>query len=174
MQRKTGRLLPGMPTVRRGIAQFALIAAFAIMSAPASAASGAFANLDGSWTGNGTLRPGDNPAERIRCNAHYRPIGDHEINLQLRCASDSYKFDLTGRFTADDRNQISGDWTEHSRGVSGAIMGGAIGDRVQVRAESPGFVADLVLVTRGRRQSVTINSQAAGQPVKASISLSRH
>ena len=40
-------------------------------------------------------------------------------------------------------------------------------------AEFP-FSADLVMVTRSRRQAVTIDSQGGGQIVKASISLSRN
>ena len=42
-----------------------------------------------------------------------------------------------------------------------------------VRAAAPGFYADLVLVTRNRRQSVTIHSEAGAQVVKASITLTR-
>ena len=139
------------------------------------AASGPFAGFSGSWTGTGTLRPNDGAAERIRCKAEYRPRGssEHEVELQLRCASDSYNFDLTGEFTADEKNQITGRWTERSRNVGGTAIGNAQGERLQIHTESSAFSADLVMVTRGRRQSVTIDSQGGGQIVKASITLSR-
>jgi hypothetical protein len=142
---------------------------------PAAAAEGPFAGFAGNWTGTGTLRPSNGAAERIRCNASYRARGssEHEIDLQLRCASDSYNFDLAGQFTADDRNQITGQWTERSRSVGGTAVGSAHGDRLQIHVESSGFAADLVMLTRNRRQSVTIDSQGGGQIVKASISLSR-
>ena len=150
--------------------------AVTLLTVPAAAASGPFADYVGSWTGTGTLRPSGGAAERIRCKAQYRQIGtsQHEINLQLRCASDSYNFDLTGDFTADDQDQVSGRWTERSRNVGGTAIGNARGDRLQIHAESSAFSADLVLVTRNRRQSVTIDSQGGGQVVKASITLSRH
>jgi hypothetical protein len=45
---------------------------------------------------------------------------------------------------------------------------------LDVHVESAGFAADLVLVTRNRRQSITIDSHGAGQIVKASISLNRN
>jgi len=142
---------------------------------PALAASGPFANFSGSWTGTGTLRPQGGAAERIRCKAQYRPRGssEHEVDLQLRCASDSYNFDLSGQFTADEKDQITGRWTERSRNVGGTAIGNAQGERLQIHTESSAFSADLVIVTRNRRQSVTIDSQGGGQIVKASIALSR-
>ena len=141
----------------------------------ARANDGPFHEFDGSWTGTGTLRPSNGAVERIRCNANYRPRGssEHEIDLQLRCASDSYNFDLSGQFTADEQNQVSGRWTERTRSVGGTAVGSAQGDRLQLHVESSGFAADLVMLTRNRRQSVTIDSQGGGQIVKASITLSR-
>jgi len=152
-----------------------LISAFACPAPSARADSGPFQEFDGSWTGSGTLRPSNGAAERIRCNANYRPRGSslHEIDLQLRCASDSYNFDLSGQFTADERNQVSGRWTERTRNVGGTAVGNAQGDRLQLHVESSGFAADLVMLTRNRRQSVTIDSQGGGQIIKASITLSR-
>ncbi len=141
----------------------------------AQADDGPFHEFDGSWSGNGTLRPSNGTTERIRCNANYHSRGSslREIDLQLRCASDSYNFDLSGQFTADEQNQVSGRWTERTRSVGGTAVGNAQGDRLQLHVESNGFAADLVMLTRNRRQSVTINSQGGGEIVKASITLSR-
>jgi hypothetical protein len=152
-----------------------LVSAFVSPLPSARADDGPFHEFDGNWTGNGTLRPSNGAAERIRCNASYRPRGSsqHEIDLQLRCASDSYNFDLTGQFTADAQNQVSGRWTERTRSIGGTAVGNAQGDRLQIHVESSGFAADLVMLTRNRRQSVTIDSQGGGQIVKASITLSR-
>jgi hypothetical protein len=163
------------PAVVLGCSLIALVLAFHLPLPPAWAATGPFADFAGSWSGTGTLRPSNSAAERIRCSASYRQRGSsqHEIDLQLSCDSDSYKFDLAGQFTADDRDQISGRWTERSRNVGGTAVGNARGDRLQLHIESSGFAADLVMVTRNRRQSVTIDSQGGGQIVKASISLSR-
>lgn len=125
--------------------------------------------------GNGTIQPGNGTTERIRCNANYRPRGSSgaEIDLDLRCASDSYNFDLTGQFSADDGNRITGQWTERTRNIGGSVIGTVRGESLQVHVESSGFAADLSMLTRGRRQSVTIDSQGGGQTVKASITLSR-
>ena len=138
----------------------------------ASAAEGPFAELPGTWSGTGKIRVGET-AERIRCRAIYRLNGAREINLQLICASDSYKFDLTGDFTADEGNNISGRWTEHSRNVGGVAIGTARGNRFQIHVESSAFSGNLGMVTRGHRQSVAIDTQGGGQVAEASITLSR-
>jgi len=142
---------------------------------PAWAESGPFAGFEGHWSGTGTIKPADKPAERIRCDATYRPRGSsqHEVDLQLRCESDSYKFDLAGQFQADEGNHISGSFTERTRGVGGSVVGNAHGDRMQIHVESSAFSATMVLTTRGRSQSVSIDAQGGGQFVKASITLHR-
>lgn len=142
---------------------------------PASAASGPFAEFPGNWSGDGTIRQGDS-TERIRCTASYRLRGstEHDIDLALRCASDSYNFDLAGQFQADESNQVSGRWTERSRSIGGTAIGNARGARLQIHVESSAFSADLVMTTKGRRQAVTIDSQGGGQIVKASMTLQRN
>jgi hypothetical protein len=175
LQRIFGRLSPFSPAARLGCCLIILASAFYIPLPPALAATGPFADLAGSWSGTGTLRPSNGAAERIRCKANYRPRGNsqHEIDLDLSCVSDSYKFELTGQFTADERNEITGSWNERSRNIGGTVIGSAHGDRVDVHVESSGFAADLTMLTRNRRQSVTIDSHGGGQIVKASITLNR-
>ena len=141
---------------------------------PSPAADGPFAEFPGSWSGAGTLKPDNGAAERIRCNANYRKgSAPNEINLQLRCSSDSYNFDLSGEFSVDGQNQVAGRWTERTRSVGGTAVGNTSGDRLQLHVESAGFAAELVMITRNKRQSVIIDSHGAGQVVKASISLNR-
>ena len=159
---------------RIAIPACALVAAIAMPPLPARAADGLFAEFPGSWSGAGTLKPENGAAERIRCNANYRKgSAPNEINLQLRCASDSYNFDLSGEFAVDGQNQVNGRWTERTRSVGGTAVGNASGDRLSLHVESAGFSAELVMITKNKRQSVIIDSHGAGQVVKASISLNR-
>jgi hypothetical protein len=176
LQRKFRRLLPYLPAIRLGCFAVALVAALSVLPVPVSAATGPFADFVGSWSGNGTLRPSNGAAERIRCKASYRVHGptQHDIDLQLRCASDSYNFDLAGTFIADELNRVSGQWTERSRNIGGIAIGNAYGDRLQLHVESNTFTAELVMVTRSRRQRVTIDSKGGGRVIKASITLGRH
>jgi hypothetical protein len=140
---------------------------------PVAAVSAPFAQFTGTWSGNGTIHVEGGAAERIRCTAAYQPRAANELAARLRCASDSYNFDLTGELTADAGNQIRGRWMESSRGIAGSVAGTARGDRMQLHVESSGFVVSLTMLMRGRRQDVSLDSHGAGQMMKASISMSR-
>ena len=142
---------------------------------PVLAATGPFAALNGRWSGTGIIRQQGGKTERIRCKANYRPLGStqHEVDIQLDCASDSYKFDLVGQFHANESNQISGRWTERSRNIGGTGIGFARGKNIQIHVETSAFAATLHMVTSGRRQRVTIESQGGGAISSVSIRLRR-
>jgi hypothetical protein len=140
----------------------------------ALAASGPFAGFPGSWDGTGKIRIGDK-AERIRCKATYSLQGSsaNYVVLRLTCASDSYKFDLGGNFQADESNNISGNWSESSRGVAGTASGTARGERFQIHIDSAPISGNIVLVTRQSNQSVTIDTIGTEDKISATITLHR-
>jgi hypothetical protein len=142
---------------------------------PTYAASGPFAEFHGRWAGSGTIRIVGSKIERVRCDAQYQVLDSsaHEIRLDMSCKSDTYQFDLAGRFQADAGDHISGQWTERTRGIGGNVIGYARGDRLQIHVESSAFNANLYMITRGRRQNVKIDSHGGGQNVDASIALYR-
>jgi hypothetical protein len=153
---------------------FCTIAALGFVAiAPSSRAeTGPFAGLAGNWSGGGTVALAGGARERIRCRAHYS-VGGGGNNLQqsLRCASDSYRFDLSSNVRYQG-GQITGTWSETSRNVQGVLYGQAQSGRINVNVTGPAFVANLSLSTQGDRQSVTINS-AGAQVAGASITMHR-
>jgi hypothetical protein len=135
------------------------------------AQSGPFAGMAGAWVGGGTVALEDGATERIRCRATYAVgAGGNGLNLNLTCASDSYKFDLKGDVISD-RGELAGTWTEGSRGVTGTLEGRGANGNFQVVARAAGFNANLALTTRGNRQSVVIKTESGFKG--ASIALSR-
>jgi hypothetical protein len=156
---------------RFGTAGALLLAVF-LASNPLAAEAGPFTVLDGTWSGEGSITTSGGLRERLRCRATYRAGegGDH-VRLALRCASDSYTFDLAG--DVEHRNgSISGSWTEASRRASGTISGRAVGDQIQADAKGDTFSASLSLKTRGNQQAVTIQSLAA-EVTNVSIKLNK-
>lgn len=147
-------------------------AALLLMSASASyAQSGPFATFAGSWSGTGTISMSDGSSERIRCRASYTVAGQGTgLQQTLRCASDSYRFDLSSDVTASGSN-VSGTWSETSRGINGSLQGRAAGGRVDVLVEAAGFAASLTMTTNGNRQSVLLSSK--GDIKGVSISMTR-
>jgi len=158
--------------VRSAVFGCILVLAFGVPAAVA--ADGPFNDFSGTWTGNGTLRPTGGAVERIRCNASYRPRGStmHEIDLQLRCASDSYKFELHGNVRYQD-GRVRGDWSESTRGAAGQVYGTVNGEQIDVRVEGQTFSALLSLKTQGDRQSISIKAPSGSQMSEASITLRR-
>jgi hypothetical protein len=123
------------------------------------AQSSPFAGFSGVWSGNGKVSLSDGSSERIRCRATYAVDGSgRALQQTLRCASDSYKFDLTSNVTSDG-NRISGSWSEASRNIVGNLQGTAGGGQINVAVETVGFSAHLTLRTNGNKQTVQISSQ---------------
>jgi hypothetical protein len=140
----------------------------------AQRAGGPFERLAGQWAGSGTIDLSNGRHEPLKCRASYDLLAEqHRLQLNIRCASDSYNFDLFSSVVLAGR-AVSGSWSESTRSVAGTISGTAEGDHVQVRAESPGFTANLSLVTHGDRQSVSIRTPDPSAGIKgATISLRR-
>ncbi|HEX9322699.1 MAG TPA: hypothetical protein VF913_11350 [Xanthobacteraceae bacterium] len=164
------RSMPSGGRAWRGAA-FAL--GFLLLAAQAHAqGAGPFASLSGSWSGGGTISLASGANERIRCRAVYEVgSGGRALQLSIRCASDSYNFDLAGSVVYQG-GAISGTWSESSRGVNGTVSGRASGSQIQAYAQGAGFSAGLSLSTQGNRQSVVIRPTGA-DVTAVSITLAR-
>lgn len=140
-------------------------------SAPSA---GPFDQLAGSWSGSGTMDLSNGRHEPIKCRASYDVLEEQsKLQLNIRCASDSYNFDLRGSATYAG-GAIKGTWSESSRNAAGTLSGKVEGAGFQVVAKGPTFTANLDLVTRGDKQSVTIKSQDVNADVQgATITLQR-
>jgi hypothetical protein len=149
-----------------------LLVALALGTSATAAPVSPFASLAGTWSGGGTLSTSDGMQERLRCRASYDVAGSgSEVRLNLRCASQSYNFDLSG--DASYRGgAISGSWSEATRNASGTISGQASADRIEAAARGDNFSANLSLTTRGDRQTVSIRPQSTNV-TSVSLSLSR-
>jgi hypothetical protein len=143
-------------------------------SSHAQRAAGSFERLSGQWVGTGTVDLSNGTREPIKCRAAYEVQAErHSLNLNIRCASDSYNFDLFSSAVFAGHS-VSGTWNESTHLAGGTISGTAEGDQIQVRAESPGFTASLSMVTHGDRQSVVIRTADPSAGIKgATITLRR-
>lgn len=139
----------------------ALLGLLLLMSAPIAgpAWAGAFTDLSGSWAGRGTLTRKDGASERLRCQARYDVAGSGEqMNLRITCASDSFKFDLTG-YATNAGGSLSGQWSEPNYNSTGSLTGRAADGRITAHAVGNTFSAMLSVSTQGARQSMTIEPQ---------------
>ena len=123
------------------------------------AATTPFTTLVGTWSGGGIMTMSSGMQERLRCRARYDVAGGgNDLRMNLRCASESYNFDLTGQ-VGYQGGAISGSWNEATRNAAGTISGRAAGDHIQAAARGDNFSANLSLTTRGEHQTVAIQPQ---------------
>jgi hypothetical protein len=135
-------------------------AALLLVASTGFAKAGPFDAMVGNWSGAGTIYVSDGGTERIRCRATYTVDMQGMLNQVLRCASDSYRFDLTSN-VVNSGGALSGSWGETSRGVSGTLQGRMNGSDVQAQVQTAGFNANLALSTRGNKQTISIRSDNA-------------
>ena len=126
---------------------------------------GPFSALHGSWSGGGTMKKSNGASERIRCRSAFEMAGAANLLLRLRCASDSYNFDLTANVIYQG-GELSGSWQEATRNVNGGISGRSTGEgrQVQAVAQAIGVTSTITLTTRGNHQSVLIVTPGAEVP----------
>ena len=136
----------------------------------AQAADGPLAHFAGNWSGNGKITVQNGTSERIRCRSSNSASGNG-LNLSMRCASDSYTFNLGSEITADGSN-VSGSWNETSRGVVGSLSGKISGSNITATATSVGVTAALSIKTSGNALSVSIRSPGS-EVSEVSVTMAR-
>jgi hypothetical protein len=143
----------------------------ALLAGSAQATQSPFTAMSGAWSGAGVITLASGNKERIRCRAKYDVDGGGvNLDLMLRCAGDSYNFELQSNATHNN-GAVSGSWSENTRHVSGNLEGSARGNVISVRVLG-GISATLGVSTNGNQQSISI--QAPGTEMSsAAISLSR-
>jgi hypothetical protein len=153
----------------------AVIAVLGMACAPAGSfaqSAQPFSGMSGVWSGKGMISLEGGAKEAIRCRATYAVRNDgNALQQTLRCASDSYKIELTSNVEAKG-GKLAGTWSEATRNVSGDVEGTTSGGNFQVVVRAGTFSADLALTTRGNSQSVVIRSEG-GEFKGANITLTR-
>jgi hypothetical protein len=155
----------------RTVAAAAALVGFAALAGTAQGSNSPFTAMSGSWSGSGTITTSSGNKERIRCRARYDVDGDgSSLGLMLRCASDSYNFELQSNATHSN-GAVSGTWSENTRRVGGNIDGSARGNAINLRVSGV-ISATLGVSTNANQQSISI--QAPGTELQSvAISLSR-
>ena len=123
-------------------------------------AAGPFAEFAGNWKGGGTIRT-DGGEETITCKARYTASGDSALNINVNCASDSYRVNIVSNVVARGAT-LSGSWQETTRDISGDVSG-SIQEPNTLRAslQTMGGGLQLGARTNGKRQAITITSQGS-------------
>jgi hypothetical protein len=96
--------------------------------------TGPFGQLTGRWSGSGTINLSGGKQEPIRCRASYDVLDEqNKLQLNINCASESYKFELPGSATYTG-GAITGSWSESTCNAAGTMSGKVEGAGFQVVA----------------------------------------
>ena len=138
-------------------------AAMLTLGVQAANAAGLFADMAGSWRGEGWVTWSTGETEILRCTATYEVTDEgNKIVQNLTCATDTTK--LVVKSTISFRpaaGAIVGTWSETTYGVNGRVSGSASQGKIQALVQSGDkkFTARVSVTTRGGEQTVTISPQ---------------
>jgi hypothetical protein len=130
-------------------------------AAPAQGAVGnpvspPFAQLGGTWSGDGRVRFADGSSEQIRCRAYYNPKdGGRQLGLAIRCASTSYKMEIRASLL-DDNGRVTGTWEERTFNATGHATGRATSGNVSLAIAGGGVSGTMSVSFRRSSQKVAI------------------
>lgn len=151
-----------MPGLRKPL-RFAALFAAAFMSLPtlqAPARANPFAELSGSWQGDGMLEPLGGDSERVVCRAKY-DVSDAAVIQTIICAGTDYKINAVSNLSYSG-GKLSGSWNEKNYGVSGGASGSVRGDTIYVRISGETFNARMSIDMASDQHTVKIMQFNAG------------
>jgi len=156
----------------RSIAAIVLsLSVLAFTTRTVTAADGPLTHFAGNYSGTGKIVVKDGASERIRCRST-NASASNGLTLNLRCASDSYKFELASDISYEGGGKISGSWNETSRGVVGSLTGKATATNISATAQAIGFTADMSIRASGNSLAVSIRSPGS-EISEVSISMAK-
>ena len=159
---------------RAGFRVAVAVSALFALSLAAFAGEGPFVGLSGAWSGTGTIAVSNGSKERIRCRAEYStPPSGQALHQVLKCASDSYKFDVNSNLVAGEGGSLSGQWTETTRQVTGAVTGKVTPGEISTSVAGPAFSATLSVSTHGSKQAVSIRPSGGTEIELIQIEMTR-
>lgn len=164
-----------LKTINHKSFAFAAVTALAAVSFQASAAhaEGPFSRFAGHWRGSGKISLSDGSHESISCRGTYA-VGDAgaTLNQSLTCASASYKVEISSTVQAQG-NQLSGSWSETTRGVTGTVSGTISGGTVRAIVNGGTFSAGIAINVSGNSQTVNIRPQGGTDIIGVTVSMRR-
>jgi hypothetical protein len=108
--------------------------ALALTAAPARAD---IVNLDGAWSGGGSVKFPSGAKEAARCRANFKKRGAESYLVNARCASASGKVEQSALLTYVGGNQFTGSFFNEEFKVDGTITVTVSGNSQSVSISSP-------------------------------------
>lgn len=147
-------------SLRMLLSTFALCqTAFAQTTAAQTATATAIKQLDGYWTGTGTVKLANGSTEQVKCVVTYRVDPTlTTIRQNIRCASAAYKINGKADFKVAG-NDVTGTWEETNYAATGDVVGRVLDTGFALKIKAPTFSANMKLGTSPCKQSIEIEPE---------------
>jgi hypothetical protein len=105
-------------------------------------------DLDGAWTGGGSVKFPSGAKEAARCRANFKKRGAESYLVSARCASASGKVEQSALLTRVGGNQYTGSFFNEEYKVDGTITVTVSGNSQSVSISSPAGSSATFRLTR--------------------------
>jgi hypothetical protein len=156
------------------VALVAMPAESATKKAAPKGSGNPFNQLNGYWTGSGTVTPPRGHTEKVSCRVTYSVAGS-SVTQNMRCAGTDYKFNTSSKLNYSG-GKISGSWSETTYDASGSVNGTATGNTVHARISGDKFSGRMSINVSGSKHTINIvqlDKGSGSYRKAASVSLRR-
>ena len=134
----------------------AAAAGLAVALAASAATAGPIEDLDGYWSGGGTVVFSEG-SERVKCAVRYKVgQGGTQIRQIMRCASADFSINATAELGVNG-GQVAGNWEEKTYSATGQISGRYTGSSFVLTIKGANFTAAMNVGLSSCKQSITIH-----------------
>jgi hypothetical protein len=122
-------------------------------------AAGPLEDMNGYWSGNGSVILSNGNTERVKCAVTYRVSdGGTQIRQSMRCASADYKIDALADLRVKGE-KVSGSWEEKTYSATGAVSGKYSENNFVLSIQGANFSAAMNVSLSDCKQNISISPQ---------------
>jgi hypothetical protein len=125
----------------------------------AAGAANSIEDLNGYWSGNGSVVLSNGNTERVKCSVIYKVTdGGAQIRQTMRCASADYKIDALAELRVKGE-KVSGSWEEKTYSATGAVSGRFSDNSFVLSIQGANFSAAMNVSLSDCKQNINISPQ---------------
>ena len=123
---------------------------------PRLAQSDPLGDLNGFWSGTGSVVLSGGNTERVKCQVFYKAIeGSTQIRQTMRCASTDYTINSLAELRVKG-NQVTGSWEERTYSAKGEVTGRYSGEGFVLSIQGANFTAAMNVSLSNCKQNISI------------------
>jgi hypothetical protein len=149
-----------------------VVAAVALALGAREAPADPLGDLNGFWSGTGSVLLSGGSTERVKCQVFYKSgDGNTQIRQTMRCASTDYTINSLAQLSVRG-NQVTGSWEEKTYSAKGEVTGRFSGESFVLSIQGANFSAAMNVSLSGCKQNISITPKGL-DVTKVTIALAK-